>query len=504
MKINIAYFESNSSKILFYILLLLLGVLTAERIAIAFSYHNSLEGFDNNFVYPVIRLLKGNGIYPDAENYPFVVNPYAPLLFYISFIVSKLAGVNGDEAIQVYFVTRSLCLLFDLATMAILYRLLFKKFQTGRLTALGISISYLFLISQWGFTFNRSDSLVLLTFAGFLWLLITYVEKKSTASLLLLACICSISILSKQTGIITPVIAAAVLLWFKEWKHFLLFSLLFLVMLAMFLLTIITIRPDEHLFQHLVKAVSNRVDGKWFYSNVFKVLIYNYAAVPLLAAIFIAIRQMTKPSAEKIFSVISIALLLTTFFTLGIATKWGSHVGYFHEVLFLSACIIGLSLRSSFSLPLKTLQTITLGYSFVILVLFSEILLKNFLFYLNNSQTDKLKYQEQKEIAGFIKSRILVNEEYVYAPTDHTVDFFKNMLEPEIAAPNLDIVTCCTLPDGNFNYSLLREGFKTGKIKFIISKKAVPLENHFNVDLGAYQVVKQFENFEIYQFRHPE
>lgn len=503
MKFNIAYFESNSSKILYTLVVLLLGLLTLERFAMAFSYNDALEGFDNNFVYPVIRLLQGKGIYPDAENYPFVVNPYAPLLFYISFLSARLTGVSGEEVIQVYYVTRTLCILFDLATTAVLFRLLYRKLGASRLLALSISVSYLFVINQWGFTFNRSDSLVLLLFACFLWQLVTCLEKRSAKSLVILATICSIAILSKQTAIVTPVIAGAVLLWQKEWKQFLLFSVTFLLILALFLLTISTLSPDEHLFQHLVRAVSNQVDFRWFYTNVYKILVNNYAIFPLLIALFLALRQVASANGEKVFTAISVSLLLTTVFTLGIATKWGSHIGYFHEVLLLSACVIGISIRS-FSLPDATIKNaFILGYSFLFLVLSGEILMKNFLFYLNNFGTDKQKYEEQKEIAAYIKDHIRAKEEFVYAPTDHTVDFFKNLLVDEMAAPNLDIITCCTLPDGNFNYDVLKQGFSNGRIKFIISKKSVPLENQLEVDFSPYRVIRQYEHFEIYQFMPP-
>src|SRR5689334_22001644 len=126
------YLEKRQAGLLYIFFITFLVLLLVVRTGIVFCYQGHLGGIDNNFDYPVMRLLKSLSIYPDPQNYPFAVNPYAPLFFYVSKIVCSITGIEAGDTIQIYFATRSVCLFCDLITMFMLYRVMRKYFQIER------------------------------------------------------------------------------------------------------------------------------------------------------------------------------------------------------------------------------------------------------------------------------------------------------------------------------------------------------------------------------------
>jgi hypothetical protein len=479
----------------FFIFLLLILVI---RIAIVFCYHGQLGGIDNNFDYPVMRLLKSLTIYPDPEDYPFAVNPYAPLLFYISGAVCQLTGIEAGDGIQIYFVTRGVCLCCDLITMYMLYRVMRTGFAIDKLIAGMGALAFFYLVSYWGYTLNRSDSMVLMWFGVIMYVLFCYAGKPSLVQMLILAVLCNLAIFSKQNAIITPAFVGALLLYNRQWK--LLFSFLgfFLLLFTGSLFLFTNLYSSGNFAAHLVYALNNRIDFRWYYINIFKALLQGYMIIPFSAGLYLAFRWVFT-SSNRTLGALSLITLLVTGWSLGLALKWGSHIGYLHESLFCSTILLAYVLTKTTLAALR--QKLVLPALFGLLFIFSNSLLQLFFYFLNDRAADKQLYTHQKEISDHLLKEVAGTDKYVFAYTDYYNDFFKVLLQDKAVLPNTDAVACCTMPDGNFNYSKLKEGFENGRIEFIITE-GKDIQNTFvTIPLTRYKPIAEMHGYIIMRYQ---
>ena len=83
-----------------------------------------------------------------------------------------------------------------------------------------------------------------------------------------------------------------------------------------------------------------------------------------------------------------------------------------------------------------------------------------------------------------------------------TVEYstYFNAFFKESAAPNIDAVGCCTLPGKIFDYSGLLDGFKNGKIMFIIKGKNSIEQSIWGIDIQQYQPDTVFTHYSIYKY----
>ncbi len=488
------YFQHNRIKLLYLFCSLFLLVLLLERVLIVFSYHGQIAGIDNNFSYPVMRLLKSLDIYPDPENYPFAVNPYAPVFFYISWCVCKLFGIQASDGIQIFFVTRGLCLLFDLATTYVLYRIMHKKLSVSAPLAFATAVFFLFQVSYWSYTMNRSDSLILFWFSLIVSFFISYLNKSSVKFLFIIALLCNLAVFTKQNALIFPVAIGTVLLYYKKWNHLTVLILFQACLLGLSLLLFTRLYPDGHFLAHLVRALNNKIDFRWFYVEIFKRLTSSYIIIPLAAGIFIAIRHILQRKKDDM-TAISLIAVIQTAWSLAIALKWGSHVGYLHESFFCLFIIIAVCAEKKMVL---SKINITYPLLFILTFIFANTALQLYFYNINDQKEEKKAYQEQQQVANMVLKE-LPPEKYVFSYTDFYHDFFKVLLQDKVVLPNIDAVDCCTLPDGNFNYTRLWEGFKTGKIEFIIYHKDSVFTFYQGADLTKYKYYQTIGNYSIYK-----
>ncbi|MFT3827358.1 MAG: hypothetical protein QM731_25745 [Chitinophagaceae bacterium] len=484
------------SKVLYIFCGVCFTLLLVERILVVFSYHGFIAGIDNNFTYPVMRLLKSLSIYPDPENYPFAVNPYAPLFFYISFIICKITGVTAADGIHIYFVTRGLCLLFDLLTVCMLYKTMRKWFSISAQSSTLTSLCFLFLVSWWGYSMNRSDSLLLLWFSLILYYTLQLLNTRSATLLFVVALLCNAAIFTKQNGLIFPVAIGATLMYYKHWKQLLTFSLSFITIFALCLWLFMSLYPQGFFLAHLAKAINNRIDIKWFYIDIFRRLVSSFAIIPIAGGIYLAVRWFFKSKLTTIKTV-SIFTIILTAWAISIAFKWGSHLGYFHEILFCITILLAYGMERPGIF--ETARKILYPALFVLAFILSEILFHIYLYNLNNRNEEKAIYQAQKNVSDTLLPE-LKKDSYIFAYTNFYEDFFKILMQDKVILPNMDAVDCCTLPDGNFSYKKLAEGFENGKVEFIVYAKDSVFTAYHDMSLHKYTFYKAIGDYSVYRF----
>jgi hypothetical protein len=330
-----AYLE-NSFRIARTLSIFLAGGLLVYRLLLIFSYNGELAGIDNNFVFDVSRSIEGTGPYTNPAAAPYAITLYSPLYFSICAIIGKLFHVNPDNAIEVYQLCRTLALVADFITCILLYRILRNRFRVrNELCWLAIAC-FACILCKLGYTFSRSDSFLLGSYAGVMYVL-TGNSRKSMPQVILLSLFSTACILSKQNGIIIPVVVLMWLLLSHEKKTALYYSIIFLVICA---LAIFAYRASyPYLFANTVTALRNRIDFSWFYSDIFKRSMDSLWMLPLYLAAIFSVRQWIKPSQPG-DNWLAAAFVIQMVFGLAISFKWGSSVSYFNECFFLAFIIL--------------------------------------------------------------------------------------------------------------------------------------------------------------------
>ncbi|MEO8405399.1 MAG: glycosyltransferase family 39 protein [Chitinophagaceae bacterium] len=466
------------------------------RIFLVFSYNGEIGGIDNNFVYGVISNMTGHGLYNNPEALPYPVTIYSPLYFQVCSAIGTVLHVNPDDPIQVYQLCRMISLILDIGTCLSLYFILKRRFNVSTQISWLATASFACILCTLGYTFSRCDSLLLLFYALTMYQLTRSADKKITSSLVL--AILSIGcILSKQNGIIVPVLICAGLFFLRLKKNILYYLLFFVPLFAGLLFLYHSQYP--YFFVNTVKGLNNRIDLSWFYTDIFKRMINAWWSIPLYPATVLAFSQWIKPrsAADKAFATI---FIIQTAFSLGTSLKWGSTAGYFNESFFLAFIIIGRKVMNWKQEPYISYSRKAISWLLpLLLIFFIHTIAEGYLFFIQDRSEKETAYLQQKGISEYLRPKL--QGHYVLNLGSANGDFFKTILYKEMAVPNMDIVDCCTLPDHTFNYSSLERDITNGTIAYIISRDKLLPPEIWGISLHSFSMIADINGYVIYSSR---
>ena len=507
MRISIAkpylWYSSNIGKIIFRTCLFAFFILIIERIFIIFTYEGHLAGIDNGFDYQIIRELAGFSMYPNPEDYPFAANPYAPIYFIISKWVASLLHIRADDTISIYRVSRAVSLIADIGTIIILFGLIKKVTKCDKQRAFILTTLFWTILCYLGYTFNRSDCMFLFFYSCTLFFLITDFARDSFAKTLALALFTMLTIFSKQNGISLLLLIP---LWFmlsKDFKNtawFLIFVSIFLFVAYYYFQFVYT---QQTFSKHILSVLKNRIDIRWFYVYIFKLLADSPLILPLVMALVVGIKSIAE-SNKSILSKISILFMIQLAMALGFSIKWGSSLGYFNECYFIAFILLGSMIAKHSSSETNREPTLSVSkYIYpALLIFFVHVSLQIYFYFLNNHEKAKDSFNQQMEVSHYIKKQIGNSDHYVLDLTDPDWDFFKTLLYKESIAPTFDMIDCCMLPDKIFDYTEMLNSFQTGKTQFLIERKGEKQKSIWNTDLSLYKADTTIFNYTIYRFQN--
>lgn len=490
-------YHKNIYLITLWVSVCVLISLLVFRITLLFSYDAHIYGIENNFVYSIQRLMQGFGLYTDPEQLPYAINMYSPFYFSIAAFIGNIFQLNPDEPIQIFRLSRSVSLICDIITCLILFRILRRRYNiTIETSFLTISI-FAAILCFWGFTFSRSDSMVLTFYGVFIYFLTSNkIDEKKT--LLITALISVACIFSKQNAIIVPLLAIS-WFWIQNKKTAIFYYLLFF--LVTFSAMILLYRYGlnyTYLFDNTVKAIQNRISLPWFYDYIFKRTMNSLWILPFYIALLISLKEWSKRNNNN-ERALSIIFFLQLFFSLLFSLKIGSSIGYFTESLFLAFIIIVRYVFTNFDLELrKNIFSFLLP---LILLFTIHTIAQGYLFFIQNRIEKRNSYIKQKEIKEYLQPQL--GNQYLFNLANPYTSFFKNIFSKNMAAPNFDIIDLATYQDGTFNYSNLEKDFMNGNIRFLIASEDEPVTSIWNITLHHYKKDTVINGFAIYKFQNP-
>jgi len=495
-----SWYSITINKIIFYTCGITLAVLFLERLGIIFSYEGYTAGIDNNFDYPIIRSLAGYSLYPNPSAYPFAVNPYTPLFFIVCKCAAVIFHINAIDTISVYRISRSVALLADTGTGILIFLIVRKFLKAGTMLTISVIALLFTIICFLGYTINRSDSLFLFFYCGTLFVLIKRSFAANRMQPLVIAVLTTLCIYSKQNGISLLLLVPV---WFaqeKDYRSLLQFLLLTFVFCAGLFVYFEYYYTNHFFSEHIINALKNKIDPRWFYVYVFKLTAGSYLTLPLAAALITSVKSIAENS-NQLLKKLGWFFILQFFFSTALCFKWGSSQGYYNESFLTAFIVITAFYKSTVSPKLHLFVKMVGMYTYpALLVMLIHVTAQLFFFFLNSKTEAKGKFDEQVEVSNYIRKEIGIQNRYVIDLSGADFNFFKNLLYKESAAPNMDAVSCCTLPAGIFDYSGLLSDLKTGKILFHIEGKDFSHDSLWGVDIRHFKEDTTFNSYRIYKY----
>ncbi|MEI9946651.1 MAG: hypothetical protein WDN26_20815 [Chitinophagaceae bacterium] len=375
--------------------------------------------------------------------------------------------------------------------------ILAKSYRAKKQLAL-LAVAFFASILCWfGYTFSRSDSLMLTFYAACIYVVTKPVKSNDFFKPLILALLSVACILSKQNGITVPIVIIVWLFIKNARKTAIYYSIFFLILFVGVLSIYNSIYP--HLFENTVMALRNRIDFPWFYTYIFKKMMDSIWALPLYFSFILAIRQWIKPATEDDRPLGAI-FILQAVFSLAFSLKLGSGIGYFNESVFIGFIILTRKLANTQSINAFAFGKKAIAWTLPLIILFSiHTLLQGYLLFIKDQEEKKVMYNEQKEIRDYLRPKL--QGRYVLNMTNPNTHFFKTLLYREIAVPNIDIVDCCTMPDEIFDYSSLKKDISNGKINFLITDDKTNVKELWNISLSHFSIDTVIHGYTIYKYK---
>ncbi len=236
---------------------ILLVVVLSAAVA-SFAYHAGksilfpyeLAAGEELLLRDAVQVVRGKPIYSDVNDFPFVVSNYPPVFAALS---AFLFPVLGQSLAATRLAATVSTLLAGVFIGAIIYE------ESGKaLASASCGAAYLasVFVYQWG-AWGRVDTTALVFSLLAILVILRWTDWRGT---LLAAFCCLLSVFTKQTQWAAPLAITLWLLWRREWRHAVGFTLtLGSVGIAAFLL--LTVASDGQFYHHLITY--NVLDYSW-------------------------------------------------------------------------------------------------------------------------------------------------------------------------------------------------------------------------------------------------
>lgn len=329
------------------------------------------------FAYISFEASKGNKIYKDFNEFPFIISPYPPLYYlFLSFLI-KIFNLNLEN---IFYIGRIFNYLIFIVLLIISYFYLRRKGSSKFTSAFSIFLILSnFILFPWVVTLRSDIFALFFSIAGFL-------AYKNVFFCLVFSLI---SFFFKPSFISLPV--SIFLIYFFEKKYKKGFLFLFLYISLIFILIFIL----------------NLKTNNLFYKNVFEANIapLEFKNLRSVFGFFLSQSILMLPFAIygllnlNLKNPLSIYFLVSISFSIFTSLKLGSNTNYFLETIFLSTFLCAKGIEEI----LKNNGKIIFSFTIIPLVFFINIRI-------NNLETLKYNYEENiREIVKNLDGIILTD-----------------------------------------------------------------------------------------------
>lgn len=458
----------HSNMIMFGVLSLGVLVVFLVRLNNIWVVYPDISGLEStSVIYYLQKYMLGLSVYTDPEAAPFAICQYTPLYYWITGFIGKVFSVNASEPIEVFRLSRTISLLFNilsLSALAVIARSLLQVKWKYLLLLLGLV--FMFIEPQ---LFSRPDSLYQLLFVVSMGSVLKFMGKGPDTGKLkwifVAGVLSAFALFSKQTALIVPVIVVSYLLFFSS--NIRATGLYLFGYGVSFSLLLLAVGNVEVFYKNVVLGLDNGVDVLWYYKYIwsgFLPLIFPIVVV----AIGVALTKLTDIELGK-EHFWAFVVLVTFAFANATSLKYGSGPNYFQEFMLVAMLIIAKYLSDKdFGIAADVQQKFLPRYIMLAgIVLLVGLQSSRVVFDFRYSDAPQ-EYSSAKEIAGYLEDKAGTNEVFVFAKGWVEKSFVYNFLLEKAVMVNKDIYGCCSYPRGVFNVDGFKTAMTNGTIKYVI------------------------------------
>jgi hypothetical protein len=477
------------------------------RIRLLGSYSSDTGGFERNVLYGIQQLLRGKALYTDPSSPPYAVVQYMPLYYYVVAAVATALRLDPTRDVhQLLMVGRTLSLIFNLASVALVWRCLRQFFTVSRVAA-GLGCAYLFLLQGGALVGTRPDALKDALVCAFIYCALLYCKSSRLLHLRAAALLAVVAALAKVNAAVCGPLLLLALAIERDWR-----GLRSAIVAggggaaggaALGLALLGWAWPAN-----TIKGGNSGISLGWFYEWVVKryMLISDGLIVAgLTVALLLLVQRRTRAEA---FLGLAVFLLFATSTISGL--RWGGGGSYFAEFHIVSVMAIVAYVCSRIDLGEDQALRVAASMLASTLLIASTFMKNESL--LRGELKRRAEHQEQREhyaLARQAADRVLAQG---MAPGHWILsndDYIDAFLQPYCLLPQKEVVALPgesmsnkygTFPRHVFDYSSFGPLVASGRLDWVIFSPDWHLPTHYiTADFSGYTVDFTLAGFEFYK-----
>jgi len=404
------------------------------RIVLAFFPSSNSAGAENNIIYFIQQLLRGENLYMDPASPPFAIAQYTPLYYQLLAIVARILSISADDVLLLFRLNRTIAIILDLGSCFIIASILKNRLRIPVTNAwLAALTAFLFLL-PW----SRPDNAALLFWIAAVYVFLKMLDSGKQRDLWLAVVFSSLAVLSKQSAITIALIIGGWLLVRKDLRRFALFTAGYIVLTIAGMLLLSLTSGVPALFKNIILGIDNGVSLDYYFS-IFQPYYAGGGFIALLAfvcALAFASRDTSATNRFIAFAALLQFVLLNMF-----ALKTGSGLNYLTEWLMLLvvlATIYRERWRRMFALvhPRAALMIVTL-----IIIFKASSFIYPLAWYMKpvHHKTAGNLFLTEQRLARYLQQRD--SQSYVLTDIPTTSTYFSNLFGKRLLIPQSDIIS---------------------------------------------------------------
>lgn len=443
-----------------------------------FLYSYDLGGIETNVVYVFHKAVLGLPMYSDPERLNFDIVQYPPLYFVVLKGLALLFGSPPEDPYWFFVLNRSFALVCNLLTVLLVARMAMRAGVPKWWAWFWALVAFGTLPVQ---LHGRTDSLYLLLFTGAMSASLKAISMTTRREAIrywsIASVLAGLSVLSKQTGMLTIGIIGLHHLLSRNIRLAFLHGTVSLVVVALGLGWAAWEFGAEVMYKNIVIGVRNG-----YSLAMLKEVFLKHDYVQLMgihaASAWLVLRWWRSPAPDLRF--LAIAMACSFAFAVVTGIKSGSKINYFMEHFMLTYVALPIGLLGAGAALWRALLA-AYGLQYLILCLAVEqAQLKR----ADPGGAGRERYAEDRELVRYLR------EDLGMTPDDRAFilgrGFVELMLSGSSVMNQKDVLHFS--PPGLYDHHEFHQAIRDGRIRFFISRKPVERFHYLGVEHGPFTV----------------
>ncbi|GAB4046258.1 glycosyltransferase family 39 protein [Spirosoma litoris] len=485
-------------------LVLLIGCLlvtTLIRYRLIFFVSSDIGGIESNAIYSIQRYMAGYPLYANPEIAPYSITQYSPIYYRIVAAIGYLAGVELDDTLGIYRLSRLVSLVAN-GFYAVLLFALGKRFSLTTKASMAIAISAFVLLPPQAY--SRPDSLYILWVIATLYAVVRAIQteqKKPEFSWLAGAVgLAALAIATKQSGIVLPFAVVGYYVFVNgHWLKGLVLGGCIGLTGLVFLIGFMPEHDPILLYANIINGVNQGVDWSSFKINIVDHYFRTFS-VHIAIGLPLCIWLIRQTKAD--YRWLGWSVLVLFGFSLSTSIKWGSALNYFTEYVALTGLVVAVWLNEqSFLINKRGMGWPLLAFSAIFWAVVPNMTNFNWPLLMRSGALSETPYRQQKQIADYLRDSLKLKSTDAVFVTNYNYCYLNGLLYRNCIIPQQDMIAAVMYPRKKLDYSAFDKQISQQGIRFLITRSGETSTEFPGLTTAHYVLRRRFPEFDVYESR---